>query len=150
MFVKAKMFCFSEKNHDRSAIKPKHTSTLHCVVKRHCNLSLCQHLCLNAIRLTHDLIRNDRTPTTPNYHTPDLCWLTPVSTTAQHCRDPANICNPPLPGSRSEFDHFTETLQEQTETKATSAAAVFHIVKLIRTFYTFVYSCLLTNYFASS
>lgn len=100
MFVKAEVFCFSEnviKNgfHDRSsviAVKPKHTSALHRVVSRHCNLSLCQHRCLNAIRLTHDLIRNGRTPTTPSYHTPDLCWLTPVTATAKYRRDPANLC----------------------------------------------------------
>lgn len=109
---------------DRSsviAIKLKHSSTLHCVVSRHCNLSLCQHLCLNTIWVTHDLIRNGRTPTTPYHHTPDSCWLalSPPQHSIAETQPIYVILH--YQGSRSEFDHssFMQTLQEQSETDAT-------------------------------
>lgn len=72
VFLKMNQNAFCDRS-SVSGMNPKYPSTLHCVVIQHCNVSLCQHLCLNTIQVTHDLIRNDRTPATPNHHTPVSC-----------------------------------------------------------------------------
>lgn len=109
---------------------------------RHPVGSSCEHLCVNAF-WSSIMIMNRGTSTAPEPPHPRPGQIYPVSTTAQHRRDPFHISGPPLPRQ----SYCLRSLWLQLD--ATGAAGYrchicswcFHIPKsLIHRFYCFAFA----------